>query len=71
MRRIQQLRIDAHLSRDELAAKAGVSAEQIRSFEIGETANPRVQTLVALAGVLKVKPSELLMDAIGPTEAAA
>jgi transcriptional regulator with XRE-family HTH domain len=66
VKRLQQLRLDAHLSLDELDALSGVSSEQIRRIEAGTTTNPRVPTLVALATALNAKPSELLMDALPP-----
>lgn len=71
MTRLQQLRIDAHLSLDDLEERCGVSSEQIRRLENGTTKNPRVQTLAALALALKTKPSELLMPALPPEREAA
>lgn len=73
MLRLTQLRIDAHLSTIDLAAKAEVSYQQLLNIERGVTENPKVATLVKLATALgeNVKPSELLMDAIGPTQAVA
>lgn len=61
-----QLRLDAGLSTRELAAKAGVAYGSVLALESGETSNPHVSTLVALAEALNAKPSELLMDAIPP-----
>lgn len=72
MKRLTQLRIDAGLSPQALAAAAGISYQQLLNIERGETANPKVTTLHKLANALgeDVKPSELLMPAIGPTGAA-
>lgn len=73
MNRLTQLRIDAHLSPRDLAKRAGVSPQSLLDIENGVTTNPQVATLHKLATALgeNVRPSELLMDAIGPTEAAA
>lgn len=66
MSRLQQLRLDACLSLDQLAEQSGVCSEQIRRIENGTTAAPRVRTLAALATALNARPSELLMDALPP-----
>lgn len=66
MIRLQQLRLDQHLTLDELGARAKVSPEQVRRIEQGKAKNPRVETLSALAAALNARPSELLMDALPP-----
>jgi transcriptional regulator with XRE-family HTH domain len=73
MIRLTQLRIDKGLSVRALAVAAGISYQQLLNIERGLTSNPQVATLHKLAGELgdNVKPSELLMDAIGPQEKAA
>lgn len=58
MIRLQQKRLDAFLTVDELAEKAGVSPKTIRNLEEGRGA--RVETLKKLSETLKVAPSELL-----------
>lgn len=59
MSALRAVRVNAKLSIDDLAAKAKVSPEQIRNIEAGRARNPRVKTLVKLATVLKVKPSDI------------
>lgn len=73
MTRLEQLRVDLLLSRQQLAVKAGVSTGTIRSVELGNGAH--VATLGKLAATLtgelrKTKPksptipaSELLREA--------
>jgi transcriptional regulator with XRE-family HTH domain len=58
--RLEQLRIDALLSREQLAAECGVSDRTIARLEQGRGA--QVATLGKLASFFKVKPSELLRD---------
>lgn len=59
MSALRQVRVDAELSIEDLAAEAGVSPEQIRNIESGRARNPRVETLVKLAIALHVKPSAI------------
>lgn len=63
MIRLEQLRIDAALTRSALAAKSDVSEDTIRAIEEG-TGTPRVATLVKLGVALGVKPSTLLAPAV-------
>jgi transcriptional regulator with XRE-family HTH domain len=65
--RLTQLRIDAGFSTVDLAAKAGISYQQLLNIERGETTNPKVATLHKLAEALGgARPSELLMEALPP-----
>lgn len=59
MSALRRLRIDRHLSIAQLAEQSGVSDDQIRNIETGRAKNPRTSTLVDLARVLEVRPSEL------------
>jgi len=47
--RLQSLRINAGLSRSDLARRAGVSIESIRLAEIGYIPGPRIQFALAQA----------------------
>lgn len=60
MNRLEQLRLDALLSREQLAAEAGVSGRTIGRLEQGKGAH--VATLGKLADYFSVKPSELLRE---------
>jgi transcriptional regulator with XRE-family HTH domain len=70
MTRLEQLRVDARMTRDELSARSGVTSRTIHRLENGQVAG-KVSTLVALADVLKARPSELLQAALPPQERAA
>lgn len=70
MLRLQQLRLDARLSRAALAERTGMTYAQLRNIEQGATPNPRVDTLGKLADALNARPSELLMDALPPSDSA-
>jgi transcriptional regulator with XRE-family HTH domain len=64
---LEQLRIDQHMTRDELAAKSGVPVRTIRALERDGVRSPRLETLVQLAKALSteeaaVVPSELAND---------
>lgn len=59
MTRLEQLRVDALLTRADLAAATGVGEETIRQVEVGETTRPRVSTLAPLAQFFDVPASEL------------
>lgn len=59
MSALRRIRVDAHLSIEQLAEQAGVSSEQIRNIETGRATNPRVVTLVKLAEALEVQPSAI------------
>jgi transcriptional regulator with XRE-family HTH domain len=54
---LQALRINAGLSRIDLAIRTGVSAESIRLAERGFTPGPRIQ--FALAGAFDRRPLDL------------
>ena len=58
--RLAELRFRAYLSRVELARRAGVSEDLVQSLEQGRTANPRLYTLLGLAGALGVSASALI-----------
>jgi transcriptional regulator with XRE-family HTH domain len=58
--RLNALRSDAYLSRAELARRAGVSEDLVQSLEQGRTTNPTLQTLLGLAGALRVTVNDLV-----------
>jgi transcriptional regulator with XRE-family HTH domain len=58
--RLTALRTERYLSRAELARRAGVSEDLVQSLEQGRTANPRLQTLLGLAGALGVTVNDLI-----------
>lgn len=62
MTRLEQLRLDAHLTRADLAAATDVPERTIRALEALEVRKPRLATLQPLAKRLKVPVSELLAD---------
>lgn len=62
MIRLQQLRLDAHLTPEQLAAATGVAAATIRRLESGH--GGQVATLGRLADHFGVRASELLRPAI-------
>jgi DNA-binding XRE family transcriptional regulator len=65
--RLEQLRIDAHLTAQQLADAAGVSYQTVLNIEDGKGA--QVATLHKLANALgDARPSELLMPAVPPAE---
>ena len=55
---LREVRESKHISRRELAARAGVSRSWIEELECGD-ANPSILMLCKLAHVLEVAPSEL------------
>lgn len=57
--RVRQFREVRGLSQERLAARADLAARQVQRIEAG-TANPRLATLVRLAGALGVDVGELL-----------
>jgi len=61
VKRLEQLRIDASLTPDELADQVGMAGNTIRRLEAGQRA--RVSTLTRLAAFFGVRASELLLDA--------
>jgi transcriptional regulator with XRE-family HTH domain len=56
---LRSVRVDAHLSIEELAAKSKVSPAQIRNIESGRAVNPRAETLSKLADALNTTPSAI------------
>jgi transcriptional regulator with XRE-family HTH domain len=58
--RLAGLRRAARLKREELAERAGVSADLVQSLEQGRTANPTLRTLLRLAAALGVTVAELV-----------
>jgi DNA-binding XRE family transcriptional regulator len=63
-RRLSCLRYQANLTRDELAAIAGISRHLVQSLEQGRASNPRLSTLLSLANGLGVNVSDLLRDVV-------
>jgi transcriptional regulator with XRE-family HTH domain len=63
--RLEQLRLDAGMTRDQLATASGVTARTIHRLENGQSTG-RVDNLVALASALNARPSELLRAAVWP-----
>jgi len=55
--RLVQLRIEAGLTPNDLAARAGVSGKTVRMTEAGFIPGPRVQ--FKIAGVFRLSPLEL------------
>jgi transcriptional regulator with XRE-family HTH domain len=68
--RLEQLRLDAGMNRQQLSQVSGVHPRTIHRLENGQ-ATGRVDNLVALANALNARPSELLRAAVWPTEEAA
>jgi transcriptional regulator with XRE-family HTH domain len=65
MTRLQQLRVDALMTPEELGDATGVSPRTIRRLEDGRSA--RIETLRKLARHFAVPASELLAPARPPT----
>jgi len=57
---IREIRIKREISQEELAFESGFDRTYISLLERG-IRNPTVRTLVKLASVLKVRPSEILL----------
>lgn len=66
MNRLQQLRLDALLTAEDLAGQVGVSAKTIYNLEAGKGA--RITTLKALATHFKVPASTLLLPAVSHSQ---
>lgn len=64
--RLKELRQRAHLSQYKLAVLAGLYPGTIRYLELKERANPRLDTVEAIAEALGCTVSDLLAE---PTEA--
>jgi DNA-binding XRE family transcriptional regulator len=56
-KRLQALRINEGLTRDDLARRTGVSRESIRLAELGFVPGPRIQ--FALAGAFHLRPLDI------------
>lgn len=68
MNRLEQMRLDALLTPEQVADRTGVSAKTIRRAESGT--KPRLSTLRPLAEFFEVQPSELLAPAVFEQDAA-
>jgi DNA-binding Xre family transcriptional regulator len=55
-----RLRNEARLKREQLAARAGLSADLIQSLEQGRVNNPKLQTLLRLSRALDITIGELV-----------
>lgn len=64
MTRLEQLRLDALLSRQALARGAGVAYQTVINLEEGKGGRPHIDTLRKLAEFLDAKPSELMRPAL-------
>jgi transcriptional regulator with XRE-family HTH domain len=62
--RLEQLRLDARMTPEELGAKVGMTGRGIRYIE--SSGSTSAKTLWKLADALDVKPSELLLPAVPP-----
>lgn len=65
--RIKYFRLSLNLSQDDLHNLTGISQAQISKFEKGAVL-PSLESILALAKVLKVNPIELLQDECGLTD---
>jgi transcriptional regulator with XRE-family HTH domain len=65
MTRLEQLRIDGHLTVDALAERTGVAPKTIRRLEHGQGA--RVETLARLSTFFAVPASSLLLPVLPAT----
>lgn len=63
MTRLEQLRLDAGLTRRQLGEATDVSHETIAALEERCTNRPQVRTLTQLAGFFGARPSELRLPA--------
>lgn len=64
--RIREARRQIRLNQETLAARAGVSKRAIQAIEEGKSANPQVETIRAIARVLKTSVDCLLGEAEPP-----
>jgi len=60
--KLQRLRLERFLSRDEVAEKSGIHRDHIGRLERGEGGESRPPTVRKLAEALGVDPRELLAD---------
>tara|TARA_R110002124_G_scaffold238531_1_gene403785 strand:- start:9969 stop:10190 length:222 start_codon:yes stop_codon:yes gene_type:complete len=64
-RNVRTIRLEAGLSQEELAFRAGLKRSYLSDLERG-TRNPSVRALGRIADALGLAPSELLKDPGGP-----
>lgn len=64
MTRLQQLRLNARLTRAELAKDAKVSETTINQLEARKIKDPRTATLIRIADCLDAQPGDLMLDAV-------
>jgi transcriptional regulator with XRE-family HTH domain len=60
--KLQRLRLERFLSRDEVAERSGIHRDHIGRLERGEGGESRPPTVRKLAEALEVDPRELLDD---------
>ncbi|MFG6402454.1 multiprotein-bridging factor 1 family protein [Microbacterium sp. P04] len=63
---LRKTREQANFSRNELAVRSGVKASTIQKIEDGNSANPGIFTVAALAVALDLDLSDLLRRRTGP-----
>jgi transcriptional regulator with XRE-family HTH domain len=61
-KRIRELRTRKGLSQEKLARLADVSYNTIVKLESGESKHPRIQTIIGIAGALKISLDELMKE---------
>lgn len=59
---LKRIRKNQKITQRELAELTGISFSMISKLESGEQANPSLETISKIAGVLKVQPFELLTN---------
>ncbi len=60
--RVRELRMENHLTQQELAVAADLSLGQVNRIEGGKIERPQFRTVRALARVFGVEPDELLIS---------
>ena len=58
-RRLRELRQDAGMTQEKLAAQAGIATSTLRKIEAGAIVEPGYFTICALMGALGVPPAQL------------
>lgn len=66
--KLRELRRKRGISQGKLAVKTNLSVAHIQSLEIGRRANPRTNTIVALAKALDVPVAELIEETPQPRQ---
>jgi transcriptional regulator with XRE-family HTH domain len=61
-KKLQRLRLERFLSRDEVAERSGIHRDHIGRLERGEGGESRPPTVRRLAEALEIDPRELLAD---------